>query len=137
MEVAGPIKMVADAVGMLAVLRSSGGKFKLPNVFCVLKVATAMFRAGSTDCGCVVAALDNDQVKHDAPSLIVGALRKNAAGAASFEGNFLSCAFAAAEAAFLVLQQVGELVWLLDAIISMNLTGITAYQLLTLVSVNF
>jgi hypothetical protein len=35
----------------------------------------------------VVAALEDDRVKHDAPSLVVGALRKNAAEEASFEGN--------------------------------------------------
>ncbi len=72
---------------MSAVPRSSGGIFKLPNVvFLVFEAATAMFRAGST--GCVVAALEDDRVRHDAAPLVVGTLRKNAAEAASFEGNF-------------------------------------------------
>ncbi len=67
-------------------LGAQGGNFKSPNVvFLLFEVAAAMFRASST--GWVVAALEDDRVKHDAPSLVVGALRKNAAEEASFEGN--------------------------------------------------
>ncbi len=104
----------------MSVPRSSGGNFILPTTaFLALEVATAMFRAGSISCA--VEALEDERVKGDAASLVLGTLRKNNAGVASFECNFPPCACAAADATCLALWQVGELVWL-DAIISMNST---------------
>jgi hypothetical protein len=81
-----------------------------------------MLRARSTGCGCVVAALEDDRLRHDTASLVVGAPRKNSSGAASYECILPSCACAAADTACLALRQVGELVWLLNSIISMNST---------------
>jgi hypothetical protein len=108
-------KMVADAVGMSAVPRSSGVGFKSPNVlfsvfeaalFSLFEVATAVLPVGYNGWDCVVAAFYDDQVKcdnGDAASLVLGTLTNSGVGAASFEANFPCCACAAEEAACLAL----------------------------------
>ncbi len=93
-------KMVIDAVGKSAVPRSSGGDFKPPNVlFSLFKAAltslldalAAILPAGSTVLGCMVAAFEDDLVKHkddDNASLIIANFTVNAIGLASLEADF-------------------------------------------------